>query len=185
MSTVLEIEELSHTGKWRVTRLDLSAARAALVAAAERLGVVAATPYAAEVVRQAAERSRARQSERCGRVLVVDDDEPTARAIARLLLADGWRPVVACSYADGWQVLNDRWEALIVDLVLRSSRPETGADLARAALRAGVPRVMLLSGIAGGAELETIRSACGAHVALQKCDLTRETLLAALRPGAT
>lgn len=180
--TVLEIEELTAAGRWRTVCLDEAEARVALVVAAERLGVVAATPYAAEIVRAAARRARARTEERRGCVLIVDDDEAVARGITRMLLAEGWRPRVALSYADGWQALCDRWESVLVDLVLRSSRPETGADLARAALRAGVPRVVLMSGIANGAELETIRSECGAHAALLKSRLDRETLLEALRP---
>lgn len=58
MSVALEISELTSTGQWRVAALSAQDALAELAAAAERLGIVAARPYAAEVVKRAARRRR-------------------------------------------------------------------------------------------------------------------------------
>ena len=177
----------TRTGRYRAVRSEVEEQAASLRGCALHLAIVAgelaavaSTPHAVEVVRRARDSARARAAARRGRGLVVDDDELVALAFGRDLETAGYAVTLALTYSAAWQRLSQPWACVVVDLVLADR--EDGSELCRAALRAGVPRVVLVSGYAG-TELAAIAGSCGAHVALAK-PLEPGALVAAVRGRA-
>ena len=75
----------------------------------------------------------AKEAERRGRVLIVDDDEGHAESLADALEADGWTCTLAHSGEEGIERLSESsFEGVLTDLVMPG---QTGIDVLRAAGR--------------------------------------------------
>ena len=79
--------------------------------------------------------------------LVVDDSREWARVTARMLESAGYAVEVVTTTADALaRVAMGGLDAVVTDMLLRPTG--TGDDVARAAVAAGVPRVVAMSGVA-------------------------------------
>jgi DNA-binding response OmpR family regulator len=79
-----------------------------------------------------------------GRVLVVEDDPSSRRALTLLLKLKGFEPCVAATLADAMRELNNSPEAVLLDLMLPDGN---GSDILRHVRRNGLAiRVAITSG---------------------------------------
>lgn len=124
-----------------------------------------------------------REREARGRVLLVEDDDDTARGAYRALLRAGFEGVEReRSGASACRRLGEPWEAIVLDLDLGAGC--SGIAVADEAYRRRAEhgaRVVLWSGALRGADLEQARARTHAHEAVEKGGLVQE-LIAAIRP---
>lgn len=115
------------------------------------------------------------------RVLLVEDNDDTARAAWRVLTHDGCAATRVSSGDEALCMLSEQppWDAVVVDLHLGAGMLGT-AVLREAASLLKNARLIIWTALLFGAELEAARVACGAHYALEKGRSAR-FLVAAIR----
>jgi CheY-like chemotaxis protein len=88
------------------------------------------------------------------RVLVVEDDRVSRRALSRLFAARGWEVAEAATLAEGFEALDPPPSCIVLDLMLPDG---DGAELLRHVRATGLPtRVVVATGIEDQRRLQAI-----------------------------
>ena len=88
------------------------------------------------------------------RVLLVEDDRSTCKALCSILSKKGWDVILATTLSDGRLQLEMRPDCLVLDLMLPDG---DGASLLREVRQLGLPiRVVVCSGTSDKARLEEV-----------------------------
>ncbi len=88
------------------------------------------------------------------RVLVVEDDRVSRKALRRLFAARGWDVAEASTLSEGFQALDPPPNCIVLDLMLPDG---DGADLLRHVRASGLPsRVVVATGVEDLVRLETV-----------------------------
>src|SRR5262245_23527370 len=86
------------------------------------------------------------------KILIVEDHEPTRRALSRLLAHRGWQVEIAATVAEGIEALGGEPECVILDLMLPDGDGEAVLQQVR---ERGMPtRVVVASGVGDASRLE-------------------------------